>query len=101
MIYGNEIALRRRFVKDYNLPINVVDSPYFEYYMDLYDWFPKDEYQNLVNDIDGDEKDYKKLPSYHIILIAQNNTGLKNLYKLNKMDENDSAPEVGSILRLR
>lgn len=52
MIYGNEIALRRRFVKDYNLPINVVDSPYFEYYMDLYDWFPKDEYQNLVNDID-------------------------------------------------
>lgn len=36
----------------------------------------------LVNDIDSDEKDYKKLPSYHIILIAQNNTGLKNLYKL-------------------
>ena len=36
----------------------------------------------LVNDIDGEEKDYKKLPSYHIILIAQNNTGLKNLYKL-------------------
>ena len=52
MIYGNEIALRRRFVKDYNLPINVVDSPYFEYYMDLYDWFPKKEYQSLVEEID-------------------------------------------------
>ena len=36
----------------------------------------------LVNDVDGDEKDYKKLPSYHIVLIAKNNTGLKNLYKL-------------------
>ena len=26
---------------------------------------------------------------------------LKNLYKLNKMDEDDSAPEIGTILRLR
>ena len=52
MIYGNEIALRRRFVKDYNLPINVVDSPYFEYYMETYDWFPKREYQSLVEEID-------------------------------------------------
>ena len=52
MIYGNEIALRRRFVKDYNLPINIVDSPYFEYYMRTYDWFPKKEYENLVKDID-------------------------------------------------
>ena len=52
MIYGNEIALRRRFVKDYNLPINVVDSPYFEYYMETYEWFPKKEYQSLVEEID-------------------------------------------------
>ena len=52
MIYGNEIALRRRFVKDYNLPINVVDSPYFDYYMETYDWFPKKEYQSLVEEID-------------------------------------------------
>jgi hypothetical protein len=52
MIYGNEIALRRRFVKDYNLPINIVDSPYFEYYMRTYDWFPRKEYQSLVEEID-------------------------------------------------
>jgi LysM repeat protein len=26
---------------------------------------------------------------------------LKNLYKLNKMDVDDPAPEVGAILRLR
>ena len=26
---------------------------------------------------------------------------LKNLYKLNKMDPDDSAPETGTILRLR
>lgn len=29
--------LRKRFVKDYNLPIQVVQSPYFEYLLDLYD----------------------------------------------------------------
>ena len=38
------LSFRRRFVKDFNLPINIVDSPYFEYYMDRYDFFPSDDY---------------------------------------------------------
>ena len=52
MLIGSLLSFRRRFVKDYNLPINVVDSPYFEYYMETYDWFPKKEYEDLVNDIE-------------------------------------------------
>ena len=52
MLIGSLMSFRRRFVKDYNLPINVVDSPYFEYYMETYDWFPKKEYEDLVNDIE-------------------------------------------------
>lgn len=52
MLIGSLMSFRRRFVKDYNLPINVIDSPYFEYYMETYDWFPKNEYEELVNDIE-------------------------------------------------
>ncbi|KAG2374576.1 hypothetical protein C9374_010595 [Naegleria lovaniensis] len=29
--------LRKKFCKDYNLPISITTSPYFEYYLDLYD----------------------------------------------------------------
>lgn len=29
--------LRKKFCKDYNLPISIITSPYFEYYLDLYD----------------------------------------------------------------
>ena len=53
MCSGNLVSFRRRFVKDYNLPINIVDSPYFEYYMGLYDWFPKKEYEELLTDIEN------------------------------------------------
>lgn len=53
MLNGSLMSFRRRFVKDYNLPINIVDSPYFEYYMETYDWFPKKEYEELVIDIES------------------------------------------------
>jgi hypothetical protein len=52
MLTGSLNSFRRRFVKDYNLPINIVDSPYFEYYMDLYDWFPKEDYLGLLWEIE-------------------------------------------------
>lgn len=45
------LSFRRRFVKDFNLPINIVDSPYFEYYMSAYEWFPREEYHDLCNEI--------------------------------------------------
>lgn len=48
----NELSLRRRFVKDFNLPINLIDSPYFEYYMDRYDFFPREDWENLLKLID-------------------------------------------------
>lgn len=39
---------------------------------------------NTVGDINSSmgEADYKKLPSHHVILLVENQTGLKNLYKL-------------------
>lgn len=46
--------LRQRFVKDYNLPINVFDEKLFNYYMGLYDFFPKDTWENINATIKND-----------------------------------------------
>lgn len=45
------MLLRRRFVKDFNLPINIVDDPYFGYYMRAYDFFPREDYVRVLSDI--------------------------------------------------
>ena len=43
----------------------------------------KEENGKTIDDFDTKfETDFKKLPSYHIIIIAKNYVGLKNLYKL-------------------
>lgn len=44
--------LRQRFVKDYNLPINVFEENQFNYYVGLYDFFPRDKWENLKKMID-------------------------------------------------
>lgn len=44
--------LRQRFVKDYNLPINVFDEKLFNYYTNLYDFFPKEKWENLKSMVD-------------------------------------------------
>jgi hypothetical protein len=33
----NELELRQRFVNDFNIPIQVLESPYFEYFLSLYE----------------------------------------------------------------
>lgn len=47
----NNTKLIQRFVKDYNLPINIFDEKVFEYYSNLYDFFPKDKWETLKRDI--------------------------------------------------
>lgn len=48
----NYKRLRQRFCKDYNLPINVFDDLIFQYYSELYDFFPMDVYNNLLKVIE-------------------------------------------------
>lgn len=89
------LSFRRRFVKDFNLPINVVDSPYFEYYMDAYDWFPKDEYFALCDEIrekyEGNHnlwlEDYSRIRD-EIITEIENSEEYK---KFNSMDMSEWA----------
>ena len=43
--------LKQRFVKDYNLPINIYDDRLFNYYINLYDFFPIETYMKLCDTI--------------------------------------------------
>ena len=69
-------------------------------------------YALQVGDILYLEKKNKKADKEHIVHVLRAGESmysisqkygirLKNLYKLNKMDEDDPAPEIGTILRLR
>ena len=47
-----ENKLKQRFVKDYNLPINIYDDKLFSYYIGLYDFFPVDTYVKLCQKVE-------------------------------------------------
>ena len=47
-----ENKLKQRFVKDYNLPINIYDDRLFNYYIGLYDFFPVDTYVKLCQNVE-------------------------------------------------
>ena len=66
------IAFRRRFVKDFNLPINLVESPFFEYYMDRYDFFPREDYFNCCDIINKDFNGNKEEWLNHYAQIRDN-----------------------------
>lgn len=50
----NEKEIRRRFVDDSNLPIPVLESPYFEFFLDLYEkeFKAKTDYEKLIKAIE-------------------------------------------------
>ena len=50
----NSKKFYQRFVKDYNLPINVFEEDMFKYYMGLYNFFPSDVFENTVKMIEND-----------------------------------------------
>ena len=54
---NNIKKFRQRFVKDYNLPIYIFDDNLFEYYIQLYDFFPylcyKETIEKIENEYDG------------------------------------------------
>lgn len=49
------IAIKKRFVSDMNIPINVFDEPYFSYYIDLYENYfnSKTKWDDLVQTVDN------------------------------------------------
>lgn len=50
---NTDLELKGRFVKDYNLPIQILFSPYFEYFIDLYqeDYGSKTKWEKLQREI--------------------------------------------------
>lgn len=58
-------SLRKRFVKDYKLPIALLQDPYFEYYIDLYEDFYKaktlySQFIDLLNRLGGEDAFFKE-----------------------------------------
>ena len=48
-----ELEFKERFIKDFNLPIQIPIPPYFDYFIDLYeeDYGSKTKYQNILKEV--------------------------------------------------
>ena len=57
---NNIKKFRQRFVKDYNLPINIFDDNLFEYYIQLYDFFPYPRYKETIEKIENEYNELMK-----------------------------------------
>lgn len=51
---NNIERLNQRFAKDYNLPINIFSEEMFNYYANLYDFFPNDVYNSLLDKVNNE-----------------------------------------------
>lgn len=94
--------LKRKFIKDTNLPIQVLDSPYFEYFLDLYEptYKSRSSWEKLRKEIkDGSIEDWMKMESEVIEKIIKDIT-TSDPYQTFIKDKNwDSGiSEIGNTL---
>ena len=93
-------SLRKRFVKDCKLPIALLQDPYFEYYIDLYEEFYKSktlymQFCDLVERLGGEEqffKDSKRITDSVISAISE--TPAYKLFNVGDLSKYDSKSEV-------
>lgn len=104
MTEEKRLSFRRRFVKDFNLPINIVDDSYWEYYMYRYDFFPKEDYFNcchiIMNQFDGNiEKwlEYYAQVRDNIITTIENSEAYKNFNSMDMKLYPIPQPKVGDL----
>lgn len=67
MMFSNKVL--KRFVKDYSLPIQVIQQPYFDYYLNLYDddFQSKQKFKLLQTAISKYDNEEAFLNQYYII----------------------------------
>jgi len=66
----------KRFVKDFSLPIQILQNPYFEYFKNLYDkTYQSNEkyklFQNTVNTLGSIDQFFLRLKELWIILLMK------------------------------
>lgn len=87
-MFSNKIL--KRFVKDYSLPIQVVQQPYFDYYLNLYnnDYNTKEKFNLLKDAISKYNSEEEFLNQYYIIRdnIINSTKTTKSFQEFNTMN---------------